>query len=509
MKIGNGFKFNLAQAILYLLTTVTFIILGVVYVVFASDFMGCLFESDNDSSVGIHSCYIDGTYSESNNNNLYYSIVKSDDGQIYFEISVRDNKTGKTEKTFIPYEKSDNSSERIIFTDGIKTVEVSYYDTYNYMWEEYEILYLIFLPLGGAMAVFTVLQFIVTFKGRKSKKANDCGIALNFLFGLATYGLCGLVGCIKGRMYQQFIKAGYAPTQPQVNTAPVQNQAAEAAATQQIAASEEYAEANDVTQPLPEEEAEKRRVKKSDFKLDLYDASIDEKTWKQFKKTASLDELAVIAIGAKYRVAHGRIKNLIYALGIVLSIAIFWPTGGWSLIAYPVFAFLATKAIRYEDTFGQSYKKLDKDYKQLVDGYFNCGIGWKILDFVIKVGIFWLTIPYQAILMLIGLFAPNFVISKNGILVSIPKGYDVGALGAIGEYYASFSFMDEALANTESSAQPTSSADDYYKQNKYTYTDSHGYEQTVYSSDGKEFYDVGGHYVGSADESGGKFKKED
>ena len=105
---------------------------------------------------------------------------------------------------------------------------------------------------------------------------------------------------------------------------------------------------------------EKQSIKRSDFKLDLYDTNVDEKTWKQFKKTATQDELTVIAIGAKYRIAHSRIKNLIYALGIVLSIALFWPTGGWSLIGYPVFAFLATKSIRYEDTYSQSYRKLGK-----------------------------------------------------------------------------------------------------------------------------------------------------
>ncbi len=192
---------------------------------------------------------------------------------------------------------------------------------------------------------------------------------------------------------------------------------------------------------------EKQSIKRSDFKLDLYDTNVDEKTWKQFKKTATQDELTVIAIGAKYRIAHSRIKNLIYALGIVLSIALFWPTGGWSLIGYPVFAFLATKSIRYEDTYSQSYRKLSKENRAFVDGYFNSNVGLTIVDTIIKIVLFWITIPYQAILLLIGMFAPNFVISKNGILVSIPKGYDVGGLGAVGAYYESFSFIDEALAN--------------------------------------------------------------
>ena len=200
---------------------------------------------------------------------------------------------------------------------------------------------------------------------------------------------------------------------------------------------------------------EKQSIKRLDFKLDLYDTNVDEKTWKQFKKTATQDELTVIAIGAKYRIAHSRIKNLIYALGIVLSIALFWPTGGWSLIGYPVFAFLATKSIRYEDTYSQSYRKLGKENRAFVDGYFNSNVGLTIVDVIIKIVIFWITIPYQAILLLIGMFAPNFVISKNGILVSIPKGYDVGGLGAVGAYYESFSFIDEALDNGKAAKRVT------------------------------------------------------
>ena len=60
--------------------------------------------------------------------------------------------------------------------------------------------------------------------------------------------------------------------------------------------------------------------------------------------------------------------------------------------------------------------------------------------------------------------------------------------------------------SANSASQGMSPTDEYYHMDTYTYTDSHGYEQTVYSKDGKDFYDVGGHYVGS---DGGKFKKKD
>lgn len=39
-------------------------------------------------------------------------------------------------------------------------------------------------------------------------------------------------------------------------------------------------------------------------------------------------------------------------------------------------------------------------------------------------------------------------------------------------------------------------------ENEYTYTDANGYSQTVYSSDGKEFYDAGGAYVGKSYDGG-------
>lgn len=210
---------------------------------------------------------------------------------------------------------------------------------------------------------------------------------------------------------------------------------------------------------------EKQHIKRSDFKLDLYDVNVDEKTWKDFKKTATQEELTVLAIGAKYRMAHSRLKNIIYVLGIILSIVLFWPTGGWSLIGYPIFAFLATKSIRYEDTFTQSYRKLSKENKAYVDGFYKSNIGLKILDVIINMVLIYITLPYQALMLLIGMWAPNFVISKNGILVSLPNGYDVGNLGTVGAYYASFSFedlIDETLENTKGSGKKEKTFKDAY-----------------------------------------------
>lgn len=247
---------------------------------------------------------------------------------------------------------------------------------------------------------------------------------------------------------------------------------------------------------------EPQTVKRSDFQLDLYDTNVDDQTWKEYKRDAPQEELCILAIGAKYRMAHSRVKNLLFAIGIILSIVLFWPTGGWSLVGYPIFSFLATKTIRYQDTYSQTYSKLSKEYKDIVDAYFENNVGLSILDAVIMIATYVITIPYQGIMILVGMFAPNFVIAKNGILVSIPQGYDVGNLGAVGAYYASFNFIDEALSNMPAPSAPTEAAPSATEEEAYTYEDSHGYSQTVYTHGGSDAYDVGGHYAGTVSGEG-------
>lgn len=52
-------------------------------------------------------------------------------------------------------------------------------------------------------------------------------------------------------------------------------------------------------------------------------------------------------------------------------------------------------------------------------------------------------------------------------------------------------------------SQPVVKADEVLSAAKaYTYTDSHGYEQTIYSDNQTDFYDAGGHYVASSHDSG-------
>lgn len=220
--------------------------------------------------------------------------------------------------------------------------------------------------------------------------------------------------------------------------------------------------AADQAEQSARQSTEEQKIKRSDFTLDLYDVSIDEKTWKTFRKTAAQEDLAIIALGAKYRIVHSRIKNIIFTIGMLLSILLILVTEGFSLIGYAVLVFFLTKSIRYQDTFHSAYYKLNKENKALVNSYFKSNVALSIFDTITDLCIRFITIPYQAIMMLIGMFAPNFVIAKNGVLISIPNGYDVENLSAISDYYASFSFTDEVIAASEKSAEEN-------KKHKITY----------------------------------------
>lgn len=515
-KYGNGFRFRFAQAVIYTLSAIALIVLAIVMVSkVESSLMNVLIEKGSRYCSVTDFAIADGYDDEGR---LFLSDGYGEwKGVPYLLIRYDDAADGSSEYRYDYFDfVSENVSDKtIIFANRVSgdrlTVTYSQIEDsedilyeYNY---GYQFSFKLFVISGGIIAFFALLQWVTTFVGKKSVGANNLGIVLNVLTTIVYgYGIFGLVGCIKGRMVLQF--AAYSRC-----AAPLAER--EGANTDGDSTRDE-ASAEDGNAYAAEDANEERvkatqSISPSAFRLDLYDANIDEKTWKQFKKTATQDELAVIAIGAKYRLVHSRIKNILYAIGIVLSIAIFWPTGGWSLIGYPVFAFLATKSIRYSDTYTQTYHRLDKEYKARVNSYYKNNIWLSVMDQVIQLAVFWITIPYQAILLLIGSFAPNFVIAKNGILVSVPQGYDVGGLGAVGEYYAQFKLIDEALANSHGSSMANTekdSADRYYDKKEYTYTDQYGYEQTVYSDNEKDFYDVGGKYVGSAGEKG-KFKKKD
>ncbi len=184
-------------------------------------------------------------------------------------------------------------------------------------------------------------------------------------------------------------------------------------------------------------------------KLDLFDVSIHERDWKSFKKTATQEELLILGIGVKYRIIKSRILTYLSVLGMILSVVIglllIGTDAGLIILigGYLVFAFLATKSIRYNDSFSQIKRRLSKENKAALKSVFKVSAVAAFFDALFQLIIVYVTIPYQAVMLLIGMIAPNFVISKNGVLIAIPKGYDIGNLGAIGEYYASFSLFDD------------------------------------------------------------------
>lgn len=241
-------------------------------------------------------------------------------------------------------------------------------------------------------------------------------------------------------------------------------------------------------------------------KLDLFDVSVHEKDWKQYRKSASQEELLILGIGVKYRLITKRLVSYLSALGIMLSVIIGlvlissmedMSAGLIVLVAgYAVFSFLATKFIRYNDSLSQINRRLDKENKAALKSVFNVSAAAGFFDGLVRALIMFITLPYQAVLMFIGMFAPNFVIAKNGVLIAIPKGYDIGNLASAGEYYASRSLLDDWRQTS------------YNENHRYkaTFINDMGCEQTVYSADGKSFYTDGGSYVGQSDDNGKTIK---
>lgn len=237
-------------------------------------------------------------------------------------------------------------------------------------------------------------------------------------------------------------------------------------------------------------------------KLDLIDVSIHEKDWKQFKKNAEQAELLILGIGVKYRIITKRLFAYLSALGIVLSVALGlilistmadMSAGLIVLIAgYVIFSFLATKPIRYNDSLSKIKSKLNKENKNALKNVLKVSAAAAFFDALIRFVVVYITIPYQALMLAIGMVAPNFVVSKNGVLVAIPRGYDIGNLTSIGEYYASRSLIDEWEQTT------------YEKRHRYeaTFINDMGCEQKVHSPDGKLFYGEGENYVGRSEDNG-------
>lgn len=225
------------------------------------------------------------------------------------------------------------------------------------------------------------------------------------------------------------------------------------------------------------------------IKLKLKEISIPEKQWKIFRKEASTDELFILGVGVQYKLTKMFISSIIYAIGLIASIIagiVIALTNDEPLneiiimaICYIFFAFMCTKKIRYQSTYTQLCKNLNKEDVKVLDNLFSSSAAKAIIDVIVGIIISLLTIPYQILMMIVGLIAPKFVISKNGVLVAVPKGYGLDALELVGAYYSSISLFDEITMN------------DSHKYEIEIINDM-GCKSTLHSANNKDYYDESG-----------------
>lgn len=200
-KIGNGFGFGITQFILYLLATIGFVI-------------GCIVWYAEFNHSKSFKDWIDNSYYykfdvDVNENGLY-----DDNCYFYdydFKITIKTDNGSETYR----FVSEDMNGKKFIFAEtetgkpkDIKFTQIYGYKTFisNKGWIDSieQITMYIFVGLASFMGSYAFLQALATFLGRKSIKANNLGIVINSI--MVGYGVFGLVGGVKGRMYLQFTK---------------------------------------------------------------------------------------------------------------------------------------------------------------------------------------------------------------------------------------------------------------------------------------------------------------
>ncbi len=255
-------------------------------------------------------------------------------------------------------------------------------------------------------------------------------------------------------------------------------------------------------------------------KIEFEDKPIGEKEWKQFRKCASQEDLAVLAIGARFKETGKQffIRALIAVVGTILSIVlgladiisnIFGSDGLLGVVivigGYLFFNSLAVKLTSYSSTYKDCYKRLTAENKAYVDSFFDEKGAVAILKELVVFGLMFFTLPYRAILMFIGTMMPSaedWCVAHGGMggtFVTLPKGYDVGSLREVGEYYESCKFVDAWVEESEKAKKERE-----LKVQTYQYTDENGITKTAYSNDGKNFYSSSDLYfkVGESNDGG-------
>lgn len=208
-RIGNGFGFRIAQFVIYLLSALA--LAGVCIGVHASvpktftDYLRGMYDG---SSVGLSGEFAGG--------------VIVFDGE---NIALRINGAGGPVEEYA-FLSADDGAAVFTFDDGnggeitVSYDNVSYgsFDTHKSNLEFDRTFLIVFVTLACIMGVISVLQLLTAYFGKKSILANNLCIALNAIFagGGGLYGLFGLIGGVKGRMYTQYRSLGY-ESAPQTN----------------------------------------------------------------------------------------------------------------------------------------------------------------------------------------------------------------------------------------------------------------------------------------------------
>lgn len=233
------------------------------------------------------------------------------------------------------------------------------------------------------------------------------------------------------------------------------------------------------------------------LKLDIVDTIVHRADWKAFRKRASQDELFALAVGSRYQLDGAKpfVKTFLAVAGAILAIVLMvsMEFGQIGIIggvaAFFACNFIACKQLGYYNTLNDCRWKLDSEHSQLLKDLFPENIFVAILRWLFMILLMIITMPYQAILMLIEFLIPaarNWTVAHGGnagAVISMPKGCDIGGLAAMGEYYASQKLGDAVEQSLEERE-----AARVAKYQKYTYIDKYGVRQEAYSDDGRTFY---------------------
>lgn len=233
------------------------------------------------------------------------------------------------------------------------------------------------------------------------------------------------------------------------------------------------------------------------LKLDIVDTIVHQADWKAFRKRASQDELFALAVGSRYQLDGAKpfVKTFLAVAGAILAIVLMvsMEFGQIGIIggvaAFFACNLIACKQLGYYNTLNDCRWKLDSEHSQLLKDLFPENIFVAILRWLFMILLMIITMPYQAILMLIEILIPaarNWTVAHGGnagAVISMPKGCDIGGLAAMGEYYASQKLGDAVEQSLEERE-----AARVAKYQKYTYTDKYGVRQEAYSDDGRAFY---------------------